>query len=167
MWDTGRGRRIAVAAVLASTVPLNAVYFFHAYGDGTAFTVTDGERAAYEWIARETPSDAIFLEQDDIVRVPVLAGRDQYWGTETYAFNWGYDVDEIARRRAVRDSVFGASGAGEEVVAALRALGRRVYVVCREKQSDTGGSGERFAGNARYVLRFAAPDITVFELLID
>jgi uncharacterized membrane protein len=167
LWRTPRGRILAVALVLASTVPINAIYFFQASRDSTTFPLDDEERGLYEWIADNTPTDAIFIEEDDFVRVPVLALRDQYWGTETYAANWGYAADEIARRRRVRDAVFSDRGIGDEERAELRSLGRPVYVVCRKKAGDATGIRERFAADPRFAARRVTPGIAVYQLSLD
>jgi hypothetical protein len=164
LWLARRGRGFAIALALAAALPLNAIYFYHAWRDATVFPLHDDERAAYAWIARATPRDAIFIEEDDIVRVPVLAGRDQYWGNEAYAYNWGYPAEEITRRRSVRDAVFAQGGLSEEAAAELRALERPVYVVYRRQDGDVIDANERFVGDARYAGHFAAPRIAVFEL---
>jgi hypothetical protein len=166
-WQSTRGRRVALALVLLSTVPLNAVYFHQAVRDPSTFPLSDDERAAYAWIARATPRDAIFIEENDIVRIPVLAGRDQYWGTEAYALNWGYPGEEIRRRRAVRDAVFAEGGFSETHSTALSALGRPVYVVYRRHEDDLIDANERFVGDPRYAGHFATPRIAVFELKLS
>jgi len=167
MGQSARTRLVALVLVLASTVPLNAIYFYQVARDPSTFPLTDDERAAYAWIARATPRDAIFIEEDDIVRIPVLAGRDQYWGTEAYALNWGYPGDEIRRRREIRDAVFARDGITEAYAQELAALGRPVYVVYRRQEDALIDANERFVGNERYVGHFATSRIAVFELKLD
>ena len=112
------------------------LYYHHAVRDHSTLAISDDERAAYQWIETNTPRDAVFIEDDDIVRVPVLADRDDYWGTEAYARNWGYPAGEMsARRRTVRDHVFSAEGLSDADVARLKTLGRPVFVI-----SEDGGA---------------------------
>jgi hypothetical protein len=72
----------------------------------------------------------------DAVRIPVLADRDDYWGTEAYARNWSYPTGEMFARHAVRDHAFSPGGLTNADVARLRALGRPVFVI------SNPGSGE-------------------------
>jgi len=164
MWDSRRGRVTAIILVTASTLPLNMIYFHQAWRDPTAFEVTDDERAAYRFIERSTPPDALFLDSKDIVRVPVLAERDLYWGNETYAFNWGYPVSEVRFRREVRDSTFGQVGLTREQIDALRSQARPVYVLCRGVQFDSFPLFQRLNDDPFYEGRFFAGEYAVFEM---
>jgi hypothetical protein len=165
MWRSRRGRVSAVILVAAATVPLNAIYYYQSWHDTSTFTVEDTERAAYRFVARNTSPDAIFIDSGDIVRIPVLAGRDLYWGNETYAFNWGYPVDEVRFRREVRDSTFSETGLTGQQIDALRALDRPVYVFCRGAQFDQYAVFERMNRDPRFEGKFLADEYAVFEMV--
>jgi hypothetical protein len=165
MWRSRRSRVSAIVLVAACTVPLNAIYYYQAWHDTSTFTVEDTERAAYQFIARSTPPDAIFIDSGDIVRIPVLAQRDLYWGNETYAFNWGYPVDEVRRRRGIRDAIFGEPGLSDEQAAVLAALDRPVYVFCRGAQFEQYGIFERLNRDSRFEGKFLADEYAVFEMV--
>jgi hypothetical protein len=164
MWETRRGRMTAVALVLSATVPLNAVYFHHAFRDASTFGVSDDEAATYRWIEGKTPADAVFLEDDDVTRVPALAARDLYWGHEVYAHLWGYPKAEMTLRRDVRYAVFSEAGPTREHLAALAALNRPVWLLCRDTQGDNFAMFKRFTENPTYRGRFVAGNFGVFEI---
>jgi hypothetical protein len=164
-WD--RRRRALLVAVASATLPLHALYFHHAVRDPSELVVTDQERAVYQWIAKSTPRDAVFIEENETVRVPVLANRDLYWGTQTYARQWGYPAAEISARRELRDRVFSATGISEDDVTQLRVLGRRVFVIYRVKADDLINAFERFERTPRLRGRFATAEVAVWEVVLD
>jgi hypothetical protein len=158
-----RGRRATVAYVLLCTVPVTAVYFGSAFADRNSFSISDSERSVYEWIEKTTDEGALFLEADDIVRVPVLAARDQYWGTEEYALNWSYPESELTPRRALRDAVFGDRVLDEEVLAHVRGLNRPLYVVLRNIHADGGKQFKKLSGSPYLDGKYMTESIAVFE----
>lgn len=164
LWDGARGRAAVVVLVATCAVPLNAIYYYHAFHDPTSFVETDAERALYAWIDRSTPLDAVFIEDDDIVRVPVLASRDQYWGTAAYARNWEYPAATVRTRRAIRDAVFGEHGLAPDQIEALRALDRPVYVVCRGVAGEHRRCFERLQRDPLFIERFADGGVAVFQI---
>jgi hypothetical protein len=166
LWDTRRGRIVAVAVVVASTAPLNGIYFYHAFGDESTFEIADDEAAAYDFIEGASPVDAVYFDSDDFVRIPVLGSRDLYWGNETYAFNWGYPTAEVRRRREIRDSVFNDALRSEHIHE-LRSLGRPVYVMVRGAQFDRFPLFQRMNADSLYTGRFIAGEYAVFEMRLD
>ena len=167
LWRSRRGRMVALIVVLSATIPLNLVYFSHAFRDSSTFDVSDTERAVYSWLKKHAPDDVVVIEADDNDRVPVLASRDLYWGTETYARNWGYPADEMAARRQVRDAIFSAQGASTADLIRLRALERPVFVIYRSRPDDLIDAHERFENDAHFHGRFATPSIAVWELQLN
>ena len=151
--------------VASATIPLHAVYFSQAMRDTTAFDVSDSERALYKWMEKSTPPNAVVLEDDDNVRVPVLASRDVYWGTESYARNWAYPHDEMLERKRVRDAVFSQRGPTDVDLLRLRALERPVYVIYRLHPDDMIDAHERFENDRRFRGRFATREIAVWEVV--
>lgn len=166
-WDWRSRRYAAVVLVLSAALPLHALYFHHAVRDHSTIAISDQEHAVYEWIQKSTPKDAVFIEENENVRLPVLGDRDAYFGTEAYARNWGYALAEINARRDVRDHVFSADGPGADDVMRLRALGRRVFVIYRRRENDPVDASEHFSGSSFLRGKFAAPDIAVWEVILD
>ena len=159
VWDWRSRRYAAVLLLLSATVPLNMLYFHHAVRDRSVLDLGPGESAAYEWIKRNAPRNAVFIEAGDRVRVPVLGDRDDYWGTEAYARNWGYPVAEMSARRALRDHMFQGGGPTEDDVLQLRVLGRPVYVIA--------AANEQLRHNAHLRGLFTTSQVTVWEVVMD
>jgi hypothetical protein len=166
-WDSRRARRAALLAVASASLPLHVLYFHHAVRDASVFAVSEQERAVYNWIGKSTPRNAVFIEENDLVRVPVLASRDLYWGNEVYARNWGYPRAEMEARRRLRDAVFSKEGPGEVDIMQLRALGRRVFVIYRMKENDLINAHERFRDTRKFRGRFATTEVAVWEVVLD
>lgn len=166
-WESPSRRRWVLVVVASATLPLHALYFHHAVRDRSTLAISDHERAVYQWIEKSTPQDAVFIEEDDIVRVPVLADRDTYWGTETYAHNWGYPPAEMSARRDLRDHIFSSEGPGDDDILQLRVLGRPVYVIWRMKENDLIGTNQRFQGNSHLRAGFMTSEVAVWEVILD
>lgn len=164
LWDTRGRRALAVVLVVLSTVPLNGIYFYQAFRDASTIEFADDEMAAYRWIAHATPQDAVFIDADDIVRIPVMAGRDLYWGNETYAKVFSYPVTEMRRRREIRNAVFSEAGLTPRQLGDLRALGRPVWVLLRGVQFDTHLLFQQMRSDPLYEGRFIAGEYGVFEV---
>ena len=156
-------RRFTIALVIVATVPLNAIYFYCAFHDRSTFEITDSERAVYAWIEQNTEPDALFLEDFDIVRIPVLARRNQYWGTNTYANNWGYPKAEMDLRSGLRDKAYSRA---DSLTAAdfshAAQLGRPFYIIYRGATGDY--ALEKLRHNPLLEGRFIVDDMAVFEL---
>jgi hypothetical protein len=166
-WTSPRTRWLAMLMVASATLPLHAVYLGHAVRDDSTLAVSEPERAMYDWLARSTPRDAVVIEENDIVRVPVLASRDLYWGTEGYARNWGYPRDEMVARQRIRDEVFSQRGPSDVDLKRVHALGRPVFVIYRLHEGDLIDAPERFEYDRRFRGRFATREIAVWEVLPD
>jgi hypothetical protein len=167
-WLAAGARSVGRTAiyVLACTVPLNAVYFWNAFADDQSFEISPSEQSLYEWIQKTTDEEALFLEANDMVRIPVLAERDQYWGNEVYAVNWGYPDSEMNPRRALRDAVFGDCNLDDRLLAHARSLDRPMYVVLRDIHSD-GGRHFRLMSDSPYLAgKFMTENNAVFQLLL-
>jgi hypothetical protein len=154
VWDWRSRRYAALLVLLSATLPLHALYYHHAVRDHSTLAISDDERTAYQWIEKNTPRDAVFIEAGDRVRVPVLANRDDYWGIEAYARNWGYSIHEMAARRDVRDHAFSIEGLSGADVARLQVLGRPVFVIATDGNHNDAHLRRRFAG----------AHITIFEV---
>jgi hypothetical protein len=164
LWERPRARRAMILVVLSATLPLHALYFHHAVRDASAKDPSVGEKAAYAWIRARTPADAVVIDENDIVDVPVLASRDLYWGNEGYAFNWGYDPEEMRARRLLRDAVFAPGGMSEPDRLRLSALGRPVFVIYRTRADEFTDDAERFLEQRGFSGRFTAERVSVFEV---
>lgn len=168
LWMEKRRRIAAVIVYVAlCTIPLNAVYFALAFQDPSQYAVSDSEKAVYEWIQTSTTEDAIFLEQNDNVRVPVLAARDLYWGTEGYAHNWGYPDDEMDRRRALRAALFGGGELARADLEPVAALGKPFYIMMRDSNTVNKDLFKMVSRQPFLKERFSAGDIVVFEVELD
>ncbi len=133
-----RLRAFTIFAVLAFTIPLHVTYFAIASRDAHTFHLTPEESSVYQWIRSSTPADAVFLEAHDTVRIPVLAQRDLYWGTATYANNWGYARGEMATRRTLRDNVFEEIPLLPDQFDLVVADGRPFYILMRDIHTSNG-----------------------------
>ena len=147
----------AVAALLTGVILVPAtglilaVYLFEA-GDPSP---TAAERELYTWVAETTPPNAVFVdtpERDDLL---VRANRRQLWGREPYALQWGYPVEEMDRRRRVRDLLTPEGAANTSGgLAALDAYAAEYPVYLVWRPADHGGASAESSVMARFPSRF-------------
>lgn len=139
------------------------------------------EQALYDWIRKETPADAIFLDTQRTI--PIFAQRRMYVGIDEVlkappgmipADGWfnttdcllslvnGYPAEEIARRRQMAEDVLAEGGLqlGDGTWAELRraATSGTVYVVARSE-----GQRRKCGGDSHFAQRFANTRAAVFE----
>ena len=163
--DAGRrGVVMAATYVAVCTVPLSAVYFAGAFRDQSRIAYAPQESFLYDWVRTSTTADAVFLEDDDVVRIPVLSARDQYWGTEALAKTWSYPPEELSRRRSLRESVFRGQGPTPEEVLPIDALDRPFYIVLRDIRGSNLETFKRFSANPLLTGGFLTGDIAVFRV---
>lgn len=102
-WARTRGR---VALLLLLLAPANLIGWAGYWGDPDRSARSADLTAAYDWLARSTPPDAVTIDNHDRCDLLVLVPRAQYWGRQAYAEQWGYDRYEMDRRRALRDLIY-------------------------------------------------------------
>jgi hypothetical protein len=134
----------------------------------------------YQWIARETPGDAVFISAD--LGIPPLGRRALYipvdspwrgrdgWGLETYKLReWHVrrPEDVMAARQRRAESVLGADW-HEPPASVLRAIqadvpGRSLFVYARNRETiaklnGTAGFARRFQNQAGVIYAASAPE---------
>lgn len=153
-WARTRGR---VALLLLLLAPANLIGWAGYWGDPDRSARPPDLAAAYGWLARSTPADAVTLDNHDRCDLLVLVPRSQYWGRQAYADQWGYDRYEMDRRRTLRDVVY--DPARPVTPADLERLGklkRPVFVLWRQ---------DDFTSEADFTKLDATPDL--FERVFD
>jgi hypothetical protein len=152
------------ALLLLALVPVNLIGWAGYWFDPDDRARSGDVVAAYDWLARETPRDAVVLDSND--RCDVVAGvpRRQYWGREAYAEQWGYDLQEMNRRRAARDAVYAPGAPDPGALEPLAAFPAPVYILVRRE--DVGDAAfetwaVRFSSVATEV--FARPTLRVYR----
>jgi len=168
LWSSLGGRALALILVaLAIATPGSVVALRGAFAQANPLEITEHEQAVYQWIQRSAPQEAVFFEHDDVVRVPLMGVRDQYWGDEHSARLRRYSNYELVVRRRMRDAIFSDRGISMEQARVLRALGRPIYVVYRSRPDDLYDASQMFRERPAYEGRFATPTISVYELQLN
>jgi hypothetical protein len=142
-----RGRRGLLVALLV-LVPVNLIGYSGYWGDPDRRESASGGAAIYQWIAANTPRDAIIVENRERVGVLVEGPRRLFWGRESYAQQWGYDPARVIPRRdataALYDPLYPID---EDTIRALKEISAPVYVVVR---AEDFASPDDFAKLDRY-----------------
>ena len=89
------------------------------------------EAELHTWIREHTAAGAVFIEETEILDIPVLAERDLFFGKESHATAWGYSPLEIQKRRDLRREIFSKAGLSAEMRQLLATYGRPFYIVVR------------------------------------
>lgn len=100
-------------------------------------------REAYEWAARNTAPNAVFVDPEEKLGMAVVAGRSTLWGGERWAGNWGYDPASLDRRRRAVEEL-ARSEVSEDTRLLIRELARPLVLVHRRFRA--AGDSTDFAG---------------------
>jgi hypothetical protein len=134
----GPARRFLLAGLLVAIVPTVAIALW-------AFATERGQfGAAWEhphaselegmrWARAHTPRDAIFVDPDFCLDLPVRACRSVMTGGERWEQNWRYPAPALAARRRAAMELGALAAPSLEVEAFLHALGRPVFVTLRRR----------------------------------
>jgi len=156
--------RVAVLYMIMVTVPLNGIYFYHALRDRSRLFRSEDSLAAYEWIEEMTDPNAVFLDEDDIVDIPVLGARDLFWGSEKYARIWGYDEKMLEARRRVRDAAFSGRELSVADFQPVRRLKRPFYVICRTDGITGSVSSRQLRVSGFFTLAYKVGAIEIYRM---
>lgn len=159
-----RSTRALIAALLVAAVAPNTVLLYAAYvADPGPERAAAAEMPMYEWIGRNTPRDAVFLENADRVGLVVLGPRRQLWGHDSYAYQWGYDAAEMERRRALRDRVFSGRELSARDAKELAGFAESVYIIVRHEDFD-GPGAQVFAGSPYLSLEYTDSRADIYRV---
>jgi len=161
-----RGRRgLARVGLVFLLAPATGLFGAALLAEKPPASPSAEERDLYAWLGRETPPETIVLDTAGRVEVTVRVPRRQYWGRELYSRLWGYDPEEMERRREVRNALAGRDIRWEDLyapraIAAVARLGlfsraRRWPVLVLWRRPDHGGTGSSAGGPLPPGLRLA------------
>lgn len=159
-----RARRALISVLCAAAIVPNTVILYAAYvADPGPPQSRPNESSMYEWIGEATARDAVFLENDDRVGMVVLGPRRLIWGHDSYAYQWGYDRDEMSRRRELRDRVYSGRPLTAWDAEELAGFGEEVYLVARREDFEGADAG-RLADSPYLVLEYSDPYADVYRV---
>jgi len=127
-------KRLLRMSLLLFLLPVNLIAFIGYAASPPEPAPGPSEMKTYEWISRNTPPDAVFLDSSARLDIPVLARRDLYFGKLSQAEAWGYSPEEVSRRLAARREVLSEQPMSESTLSALESLRRPLYVVLRRSE---------------------------------
>ena len=155
----------AVALLCVLFLPVNVMALVGYFNTAPGERVSALEREAAGWIGSNTARGAVFLDGVDNVVLAVAGPRRLYYGRESYAGMWGYDKEEMDRRKRARDNLYSGEPLEEQTLAALSELAPDVYVVVREDQVSGECLGKIASARDRFVPVFSAGVLHVFRLV--
>lgn len=170
--ERARGRaRAALVAVLALGVVPTCAAALWAFGTERGQFAhawehpAPGERDAMRWAELHTPRDAVFVDPDLSLDLPVGARRSVMTGGEAWERNWGYPRPALDARRRASAELGALSVPAPEVSAFLTRLGRPVFVTLRRRTAAPAGrwGGQLTVAHPGYRLVFLNEDIAIFR----
>jgi hypothetical protein len=158
-------RRALIAVALVIAIMPSTVFVYAAYITNLGRPPAPPEdKIMYEWAQQHTPREAIFLENHDRVGIAVLGPRRLLWGRESYADQWGYDVDEMAARRGLRNRVFSEDPMSIEIAEELSNYGEHVYVIVRA-EDFSGGKSPGLTSSPYFSLVYSGDGISLYRVI--
>jgi hypothetical protein len=95
------------------------------------------ELALYEWMRRETPVNAVYVDALYRSTIMVKASRELLLGDSRGPELAAFPLDELRRRRTLIADVYGPADSLDRDAAELARLGRPAYVLVRAADADT------------------------------
>jgi hypothetical protein len=161
---TPLGRSLTAIACVAAIMPSTAfVYAAYLSDPGRPPTSPEDEKL-YAWVRENTPRDAVFLDNHDRVGMPVLGPRRLLWGRESYADQWGYNVQEMEARKGLRDRVYSEKKISRADCEQLSEYGEHVYVIVRN-EDYTGGRAPGLVSSTCFSLAYSAGGISLYRVV--
>jgi hypothetical protein len=122
------------------------------------------ECSAYQWVSRFTQRDALFLDSEDRTELVVTGPRRILWGGDSFAVGWGYNPEDMKRRKEAIGEVFGEGRLSSHVTDFLGSFEVPVYLFLRK--GDVAPSVWNGFEENRTALRkvYENPSIRVYEL---
>ncbi len=160
-----RGLRGALLLLLVLG-PANLIGYAGYFGDRDPRTIDPLRDEAYDWLRRETPSDAIVVEQTERLELAVLLPRRIYFGREIYGGQFGYPVDEMAERLATVTHLFDPTKGLdlERTHRTFARLGHPTFVFLRLAEAGDREAARRLAERPDLFLpRWSNSSFEVFE----
>lgn len=137
----GRAAAALVFAALFAAVPLLAIQAMAlapTVGYPSEIEAGAAERAAYAWLARETPRESIVVDSEFRDAIMVLAPRRLFCGSPLGPTRAAFPADQIAERHAVMIDLYGERAGMANTRSVLRRLAAPVYVVYRANRAKPG-----------------------------
>jgi hypothetical protein len=166
----GPARRLLVGGLAVAIVPtigMALVAFATERGQfGEAWEhPRAGELEGMRWARANTARDAIFVDPDLSLDLPVRARRSVMTGGEPWEQNWRYPTSALEVRRHAAMQLGALAPPTPEVEAFLRARGRPVFVTLRRRGADGPARWDKaLAGDhPGYRLVYRNDEIAIFE----
>ncbi len=134
----GRGVAAIVFVALFAAAPLltlQAMALAPTVGYPSEIEAGEAERAAYAWLAQETPRESIVVDSDFRDAVMVMAPRRLYCGSPEGPTKAAFPADQVAERHAVMKDLYAPTADLSRARASLARLPAPVYVVYRANRA--------------------------------
>jgi hypothetical protein len=161
----GAGRVLRTVLVfLVAFAPLNGLALAAYYSSPPQPALTSAEQSLAAWVRENTSRQAIFFDSGDRVIMLVPGPRRYYWGVSNYAEQWGYDTEEMAKRRHVRDELFEPERPDSLTLAALGDMPAETYVIVRAGEPGAAGPEKFTAYPDLFRVVFSSGDLYLFQV---
>jgi hypothetical protein len=161
---TARYKRKVTLVTLLLLLPINVFALASYYHTPVPPVWTQPEMSAARWARQHTPRDALFFESGRRVIMLNAGPRRYYWGIESYADQWGYSADEIARRRHVQQALYSSTPLDAAALSDLGALPSEAYVLIRPEDRRADGSDKLDDYPKLFARVFDADSIYVYKV---
>jgi hypothetical protein len=166
--ESGRkflGKKVVVVLLfIVLFLPVNLLAILGYFNTSPKVTLDQWERDVTEWVKENTSREAVFIDRGNHVFLAVAGPRRYYFGKNSYADMWGYNSEEINRRRQARDNLYSGAPLESSTFVAFAEVIPDLYVIVRKNENQTGYAEEiaRFSGRLKRV--FSSGPVSVYEV---
>ncbi len=159
-----RKKAVVVLLYIVLFLPLNFIAFLGNFATPTSGVFTVEETRIAEWARANTSRDAIFVDNKDRNFILVAGPRRNFYGSHSYAKQWGYNAEEMARRKRVIDNIYSNEALAPSTLSALCAIEPDVYIVLRGRNESHTDVDKFLQSGDMFIEAYTTGPATVLQL---
>jgi len=145
-------------------LPLNLIAFLGDFATPTGDVLTKEEKRIAEWAGRHTARDAVFIDNKERNFILIAGPRRNYYGSYSYANQWGYDREEMARRKRVMDNIFSDEPLTRSTLSVLCDIHPDAYIVLRGREESHTGVDKFLKAGGIFIEVFSTGPAVVLQV---
>lgn len=131
--------------------------------------ITADDKRFFEWIRKNTPDDALIIENNSYHLVPVFADRRNLYSTQGVIRVLGYGGEKMEMYGKIQASLFGEDGFSEETILEMGRIDSKLYIALwRVELEACPWLSARFSEDSKYFKQvFASDRVSLYTLRDD
>jgi len=119
--------------------------------ESTRYYISDKEKDFYKWIRKNTPVDAVIVENNIYHLSPVYSGRRNLYSWHHVITNRNFRGEKLQKYRNIQISLFGKNDIPKSVISYMNDFDHPLYIAVRNEDFEScPWLKERFSGKSEF-----------------